>query len=92
MTDEAGSLMNEASVRYTAGSQRQAIYLASWLLGAHRTEDELCERLRRVLDEIYPPRREDMLKKALSKLQTKSAKKFIASCRSEERKRCRAKK
>jgi len=82
-------LLTRASLVYTAGSQRQAIFLAHWLLGGYRTEDELCEQLQHVFDEIFPPRRKAMLDKALSKLKTKSAKEFMKGCRKSSKKRAR---
>lgn len=81
-------LLAKASIAYTAGSQRQVITLASWLLDSYRTEEELCEQLHYVLDEIYPSRRKAMLEKALGKLKTPAAKSFMA-CRRDARKKKR---
>lgn len=85
--DLLSELLARASTHYTAGSQRQVIQLAYWLLSDYRTEDELCEQIHYVLDEVYPLRREAMLKKALAKLRTPDAKKFIAGCKKSERQR-----
>lgn len=50
----ARELEISAPVLYSAGAARQAIYLAAWLMQAHRTDAEVAKRLKVVQKELLP--------------------------------------